>query len=642
MIQSKAFRRFGVVLPLVLLVIVVVVSAFGIGEEFIFNPLGLILVLHTIFLTVIGIIVATVSARSYLRQGNLSILLLGTAALTFACAGLLGGILLSNYGTIINNIGMCGSSVVQVMSAIAALVTVKSIQLAKGKTTLAAAYLGVVVFITALTALTFSGVMPVFLSPQGPTLVRTTVLGVTVFLFASSCFLFFWRYRQSKVNTLYWYSLALGLFAIAFLSFMLQIQLADSFGWIGRVAEYSGGIFFIVALLQPAVGVEGGADLSGRWAEAFRGNRAQFAALFSNMLDAFVYGKAIVDENGKPVDTIILEVNDAFEKITGIKKENAIGKKSSELVPGVQNDPAGWIAIYGHVAITGEPAHFENYLQALNKWYHVSSYSPKKGYFVSIFEDITERKKAEAALNEYKANLEKLVEERTKQLKESERMAAIGATAGMVGHDIRNPLQAITSDIYLAKTELALMPETEEKKNTVESLTEIEKNIDYINKIVQDLQDYARPLNPQMEESDLRQIVESLFVKNGFPENVEVKVDVAKDTRKIRVDAYYLNRILFNLVTNAVQAMPQGGKLTIDAHKEENDTVITVADTGVGIPKAIQEKMFTLMFTTKSKGQGFGLPVVKRMIESLGGTVSFESEEGKGTKFMVRLPPPRT
>jgi signal transduction histidine kinase len=234
--------------------------------------------------------------------------------------------------------------------------------------------------------------------------------------------------------------------------------------------------------------------------------------------------------------------------------------------------------------------------------------------------DITERRKLE------------------KQVQDSERLATIGATAGMVGHDIRNPLQAITSDIYLAKLEVARLPDSGEKKSILESLVETEKNVDYINKIVQDLQDYARPLNPKAEESDLKDVFEKLIAKNGLPKNVEVNIKVADDARKIDADSYYLNRIMYNLVTNAVQAMPNGGRLVVSAHREANETVIAVKDSGIGIPKSIQSKMFTVMFTTKSKGQGFGLPVVKRMTKSLGGTVAFKSQEGKGTTFTIRLP----
>jgi signal transduction histidine kinase len=124
-----------------------------------------------------------------------------------------------------------------------------------------------------------------------------------------------------------------------------------------------------------------------------------------------------------------------------------------------------------------------------------------------------------------------------------------------------------------------------------------------------------------------------------LPENVRVSVNVETDARNVVADSTFINRIMYNLVNNAIQAMPKGGKLTIHTYKEANDTVLAVKDTGIGIPEAVKGKLFTPMFTTKSKGQGFGLAVIKRMTESLGGTVSFESQEGKGTTFTVRLPP---
>jgi len=253
---------------------------------------------------------------------------------------------------------------------------------------------------------------------------------------------------------------------------------------------------------------------------------------------------------------------------------------------------------------------------------------------------ILEEKAAE--VEEYATNMENLAQERARKLQDSERLAAIGATAGMVGHDIRNPLQSITGDIYLAKIELDALPESEQKLNALESLVEIEKNLDYINKIVQDLQDYARPLNPKAEETDLKLTIEKLISKSSLPENINIEIFVTDDARMICFDTYYINRILYNLVTNSIQAMPRGGTVTVQGYKKTNDLVLTVKDTGVGIPESIKQKMFTPMFTTKSKGQGFGLPVVKRMTESLGGTVTFESTEGKGTTFIVRLPPPKS
>jgi PAS domain S-box-containing protein len=257
---------------------------------------------------------------------------------------------------------------------------------------------------------------------------------------------------------------------------------------------------------------------------------------------------------------------------------------------------------------------------------------------VGMVQDITDRKMMEAKLEEYSKHLENLVEERTKQLKDSERLAAIGATAGMVGHDIRNPLQSITSDVYLAKTELGSTSESEEKKNALESLEEIEKSVSYINKIVADLQDFARPLSPRFEEIDFEQTVHSVLARLNIPGNVTVKQSVRKDFPKLNTDPSYLQRIIANLANNAIQAMPKGGKLTISAVSKNGRAMISVEDNGEGIPKEVRDRMFTPLVTTKSKGQGFGLSVVKRFTEALGGAVTFESEVGKGTKFTIELP----
>lgn len=255
----------------------------------------------------------------------------------------------------------------------------------------------------------------------------------------------------------------------------------------------------------------------------------------------------------------------------------------------------------------------------------------------------TQKKLEENAITiaEYATRMEELATQRADQLKNAERLAAIGATAGMVGHDIRNPLQAIISDVYLAKSELSPLPDSEGKKNATESLNEIEKNVFYINKIVSDLQDYARPLAPVAKEVSLKNIISEVFRNLQISPNIKIVVDVKKGAEMLTADHDLMKRIIGNLINNAVQAMPEGGTLALRAYRDQASVVIRVQDTGKGIPEEIKPKLFTPLFTTKSKGQGFGLAVVKRLTEALGGTVTFESELGSGTVFIVRFPAPK-
>jgi signal transduction histidine kinase len=256
-----------------------------------------------------------------------------------------------------------------------------------------------------------------------------------------------------------------------------------------------------------------------------------------------------------------------------------------------------------------------------------------------IIRDVTQRKQLEDELKRYSEHLERLVEERTQKLKDAERLATIGETAAMVGHDIRNPLQTVEGSVYLAKEEIKSMTSRTEEINTVEEmLNTIQEETTYIDKIVSDLQDYARPIEPQLEETNTQQLINGTLATLQIPENVEVSVTVEEDCCAITVDPTMMKRILTNLITNALQAMPNGGKLTITASRKQDEVYISVQDTGQGISDENKAKIFHPLFSTKAKGQGFGLAVVKRLVEAHNGTIAFDSETGKGTAFIVTIP----
>jgi PAS domain S-box-containing protein len=135
-----------------------------------------------------------------------------------------------------------------------------------------------------------------------------------------------------------------------------------------------------------------------RVGDELRKSETKYRSLFENMINGFAYHKIVVDKKGKPVDYIFLEVNSAFERLTGLKGKDIIGKRVTEALPGIEKDPADWIGVYGKVALSGKDIRIEHYAEPLGKWYSVSAYSPMKNYFVAVFEDITGRKTAEEAL----------------------------------------------------------------------------------------------------------------------------------------------------------------------------------------------------------------------------------------------------
>jgi PAS domain S-box-containing protein len=364
-----------------------------------------------------------------------------------------------------------------------------------------------------------------------------------------------------------------------------------------------------------------------------------------NLLEAVINGSKNIHLVYLDRDFNFVRVNESYAKTCGYKPQEMVGKNHFALYPNIENE-----TIFKKVRDTGTPFEIKDKPfsfpdqpeRGVTYWDWTlqpvkNSKGKVEGLVFSLIET-TDRKKSEKKLQEYANNMESLAEERAKQLSQAERLAAIGQTAGMVGHDIRNPLQAIAGELYLCKEELENVPFEKIKKEMRESLQNIEQNLFYIDKIVADLQDFTKPLNPTWEKVSIEHVIEEALLIVNIPSNLQVSIDIQKNFPALNADQAMLKRALINLIQNAVQAMPNGGKLQITANHTSTTVEISIKDTGDGIPPEIQPKLFTPLFTTKSKGQGFGLAVVKRLIEAQNGTITYQTSPGKGTTFTIQLP----
>jgi len=163
----------------------------------------------------------------------------------------------------------------------------------------------------------------------------------------------------------------------------------------------------------------------------------------------------------------------------------------------------------------------------------------------------------------------------------------------MVGHDLRNPLQAMTSTLYVAR-KLATSDKVEDRKQAAGMLGMLDDAIEYMDKIVSDLQDYARPVGADRVETSLPDLVRATVSNVKIPGNVDVAVNIGYELSNVKLDPALFRRVLTNLILNAVQAMPNGGKLTITGSKNGGSLNVAVRDTGVGVApeKSLQPLLY--------------------------------------------------
>ena len=224
------------------------------------------------------------------------------------------------------------------------------------------------------------------------------------------------------------------------------------------------------------------------------------------------------------------------------------------------------------------------------------------------------------------------------QLIRSEKLAAIGQLAGGVGHELRNPLGAIKNAVYYVRGKVAKSELAQKEPRVLEFINIIDEEISSSNKIISDLLGFSRVGKPAVSPTRIDKVIEDALSRVAIPENIELTEKLDSGLSVVEIDPDQIQQVLVNMVTNAVQAMPDGGKLTVGARENAKFLDVEITDTGAGIPQESVNRIFEPLFTTRAKGIGLGLAVSKSIIDRHGGQVEVKSKAGKGTTFNIKLP----
>jgi signal transduction histidine kinase len=233
------------------------------------------------------------------------------------------------------------------------------------------------------------------------------------------------------------------------------------------------------------------------------------------------------------------------------------------------------------------------------------------------------------------AELNELLVAARRDLTSQERLAALGQLAGTIAHELGNPLNALSGHLQL----LARRPELAEPARVQVSV--LQGEVARMTQIIRRFLDQTRGFTPSAETVELAPLVdEALDLTLGVEARQRIQVARAVAGGAVRTDPGLVRHLLTNLVANAVDAMPNGGRLEVQARTEGRDVVLRVSDTGTGMPPEVKRRIFEAFFTTKpdGKGTGLGLAICKEIARALRGRIDVESEPGKGSAFTVRFP----
>jgi PAS domain S-box-containing protein len=248
---------------------------------------------------------------------------------------------------------------------------------------------------------------------------------------------------------------------------------------------------------------------------------------------------------------------------------------------------------------------------------------------LAVNRDITKQKRMEAELKEANLTLEGLVEEKTRELLDAERLVTAGRIAATVGHDLRGPLQTIKNAIYLMR---------QSPESVDEMIDMINKSVDRASEMIEMFRSQTRYSPLMLENVNLVEMVRKAVEEATPTQSIEAVLELEESLESVYVDGTKIHRVLDNLIQNAVEAMPTGGRLTVSAKRDGDKITLTVSDTGMGIPEDEAQHLFKPFHTTKEGGLGLGLYYCKRTVEAHEGTIELSSQVDEGTSFTIRIP----
>lgn len=369
--------------------------------------------------------------------------------------------------------------------------------------------------------------------------------------------------------------------------------------------------------------------------ETLRESERRFHKLFESMSSGFALHEVILDEGGRFSDYRFLDVNPAFEKLTGWKAADLVGRAVLDVLPDTE---IFWIETYGRVAATGEHFYFENYSRKLDKYFEVIVYEPEPGRYASIFQDITDRKRAE---EENRAL--------AKRLQQADKMEAVGTLAGGIAHDFNNLLMGIQGHASLTLLDM------DPSHRHYGLLKRIEQQVQSGVHLTRQLLGVSRGRIGDVKAADMNHILEeSASMFGRTKKEITIHRNYQHDLCLVEVDRGQMEQVFMNLYVNAWQAMPGGGDIYLKtedvlvddeqaasyAIKPGKYVQVSVSDTGIGMDEKTKGRIFEPFFTTKEmgKGTGLGLATVYGIIKGHRGMINVYSEQGQGAMFTIYLP----